>query len=511
MMALRSHSMMAVRSAPRIRALRLGLLVVAITGLALPASAGAYVYWANYDPNAGTTIGRASLGGTGVNQSFVTATGGLIEIAVDGQHIYWPNTLAGTISRANLDGTGVNQFFITGASDPEGLAVDGQHIYWTTYNGPGNTGVGQANLDGSAVDNSFITGGHNPGWVALDGQHVYWTNPSGNSIGRANLDGTSVNQSFISLPGVPGPDGVAVDGRHIYWTSDSPGAIGRANLDGSGVEPSFVATGDAHAYGVAADAQHVYWTNLAASTVGRANLDGSSPDPGFIIGHAYVSAVAVDALPYPTATSVVCSPATVPLPASTSCTATVTDTAAVGAPTGTVAFSSTGLGSFGPPASCSLVATAGAQSACQVSFIPGVGAQTITAAYAGDVMHAASSATASSTGLAPPSAFVPPPARPSNSFTLSRPKLNKRNGTAGLSATVPGPGTLVLTGRGIKRFTRFVGRAGPVKLTIKGQPRTQRRLGRTGRAPVTVRVTYTPSGGDPNTKSRTLTLMEGRR
>jgi len=56
-----------------------------------------------------------------------------------------------------------------------------------------------------------------------------------------------------------------------------------------------------------------------------------------------------------------------------------------------------------------------------------------------------------------------------------------------------------------------VGRAGPVKLTIKGQPRTQRRLGRTGRAPVTVRVTYAPSGGDPNTKSRTLTLMEGRR
>ena len=245
MIARRSRSMIAVRKAPRIRAVGL-VLFVAVVGLAWPASGGAYVYWANYDPNAETTIGRASLDGTGVNQSFITSTGGLIEIAVDGQHIYWPNTLAGTIGRANLDGTGVNQFFITGASDPEGLAVDGQHIYWTTYNGPGDTGIGRANLDGSAINNSFITGGDNPDWVAVDAQHIYWTNPSGNAIGRANLDGTSVDQSFISLPGVPGPDGVAVDGRHIYWTSGMPGFVGRANLDGSALDQSFIPTGDAH-------------------------------------------------------------------------------------------------------------------------------------------------------------------------------------------------------------------------------------------------------------------------
>jgi hypothetical protein len=344
--------------------------------------------------------------------------------------------------------------------------------------------------------------------VALDGQHIYWTNPSGNSIGRANLDGTSVDQSFISLAGVPGPEGVAVDGRHIYWTSDSPGAVGRANLDGSGVDPGFTATGDAHPHGVAVDAQHVYWTNVAASTVGRANLDGSSPDPGFITGRGYVSAVAVDSLPYPTATSVACTPAAVTLPASTNCTATVSDTAALDAPTGTVAFSATGLGSFGSPASCSLVATGGAQSACQLSFTPSfAGAQTISAAYLGDFMHAASSGTASLPVVAAPL----PPAKPSNSFALSRPKLNKRNGSAIMTATIPGPGTVLLTGHQIKRLTKSVSRAGTVKLAIKPQPSTQRRLGRTGKATITVKVTYTPSGGDANTQAKTLTLRRGRR
>ena len=95
------------------------------------------MYWANYNPGNGTTFGRANLDGTGANQSFITAATDSIGIAVDGQHVYWTNTFAGTIGRANLDGTGVNQFFITGANDPEGVAVDGQHIYWTTYNGHG--------------------------------------------------------------------------------------------------------------------------------------------------------------------------------------------------------------------------------------------------------------------------------------------------------------------------------------------------------------------------------------
>ena len=175
-------------------------------------------------------------------------------------------------------------------------------------------------------------------------------------------------------------------------------------------------------------------------------------------------------------------------------------------------FSSTGAGSFGSPASCSLVAVDGARSTCQLTFTPsGPGPDTITAAYSGNVIDAASNGTALLTVLARPFAATSPFAKPSNSFTLSRLKLNKRNGSATVIATVPGPGMLRLAGTGVKRLIKSVGRAVRVKLTVWAGPSTRRKLGRTGNAPVTVKVTYTPVGGDPNTKSDHLTLRRGRR
>ena len=53
-------------------------------------------------------------------------------MAVDAAHVYWANETAfsrtgaqiSTIGRANLDGTGVNQNFITGATFATGVAVD---------------------------------------------------------------------------------------------------------------------------------------------------------------------------------------------------------------------------------------------------------------------------------------------------------------------------------------------------------------------------------------------------
>ena len=84
----------------------------------------AYVYWAN----AGTgtdTIGRATLDGTGANQSFIGGAPTPAGVAVDADHVYWANNGTNTIGRANLDGTGANQSFIVlrEASDPFGVAV----------------------------------------------------------------------------------------------------------------------------------------------------------------------------------------------------------------------------------------------------------------------------------------------------------------------------------------------------------------------------------------------------
>ncbi len=67
----------------------------------------------------GTSIGRANLDGTGVNQSFISGAQGPCGVALEGTHVYWANegysAKGTTIGRANLDGTGVNQSFIGGA------------------------------------------------------------------------------------------------------------------------------------------------------------------------------------------------------------------------------------------------------------------------------------------------------------------------------------------------------------------------------------------------------------
>ena len=252
--------------------------------LLLAPRANAYIYWANWWGGPGTTIGRATVDGTQVNQSFIDGAHGPCGVAVDGKHIYWGNQVTDTIGRANLDGTGVDQSFITGITGfnrPCSVAVDSAHIYWDES----VSNIGRANLDGTGIKRDFITGANSLCGVAVDAQHVYWGNDNStvNSIGRANLDGTGVNQSFIPNAiqgsGLHEPCGPVVDSTRLYftagentrilprtwtepgWTKTSspgqrmqPGArcavpvldgamppeVGRSGLDGSGVNHSLV-------------------------------------------------------------------------------------------------------------------------------------------------------------------------------------------------------------------------------------------------------------------------------
>ena len=233
------------------------LIPIYIYGVAID---GAYVYWAEENratPN-DSTIFRANLDGSpaplrpgscdsGVARDLVEPPHG---IAVDGAHVYW--THGTSIGRANVDRTAVNESFITGAvaapSTTDGVAVDGAHIYWTD----GSSGtIGRANLDSTGANPNFITGASGPAGVAVDGAHVYWANNASGTIGRANLDGSNPNQSFITGAGAPA--GLAVDGAHVYWANSASGALGRANLDGSSPNQSFVASSP-NPLGLAVDA-----------------------------------------------------------------------------------------------------------------------------------------------------------------------------------------------------------------------------------------------------------------
>jgi virginiamycin B lyase len=305
--------------------LLVGVVAVTTGSTNAPPTAGPYLYWANGK----TTIGRARLDGTGVEQRFVSGTGrGPCGVALDREHIYWGEALGGkvgspdkggAIGRANRDGSGVNAEFIpTPAHHGCGVAIAGSHIYWTSWACkivPGRgcwwapsspAAIVRANVDGTGVDDRFITDlaiprspafqTAGPCGIAVAGKYIYWRNNAESGkpvpIGRANLDGTGVNKRFIT--GVPnGFCGIAVVGGHIYWTNGgfvkSRYAIGRANLDGTGVNQRFIRTAGIPC-GVAVYQGHFYWGQstgrLAPSitTIGRANLNGSAVNNQFITG-----------------------------------------------------------------------------------------------------------------------------------------------------------------------------------------------------------------------------------
>ena len=88
-----------------------------------------------------------------------------------------------------------------------------------------------------------------------------------------------------------------------------------------------------------------------------------------------------------------CSPDSVAVGETSTCTATVTDTGggAPSSPGGTVAFATDSQGEFAPAASCSLAPAGAGASSCTVDYVPGAaGTHSITATYGGNATHGAS-------------------------------------------------------------------------------------------------------------------------
>jgi hypothetical protein len=251
------------------------LLALIVLLLVPPRAHGNFVYWSNQSP--GTSIGRAKINGTGVNDNFIAGLDDPNGVAVDSRFVYWSQGgISGSIGRANLDGTGANPNFIppsTGISDPAGIAVTSSGIYWAQ---PGS--IGHANLDGSSPNSTFIpVAGLVPCGVATDSSFVYWLDRGlGNQIGRAKLDGTSPEPNFVT---VSVSCGIAVDGNFLYWGAGA-NAVGRVPVGGGTPDNSFIpAAATAGTSGVAINPQYIFWGNPGATAIARANLNGSSPNP----------------------------------------------------------------------------------------------------------------------------------------------------------------------------------------------------------------------------------------
>jgi Domain of unknown function (DUF5050) len=179
---------------------------------------GGYIYWTN---TCCGTIGRANLNGTDITPNFIAAGAAASEpvaITAAGGYIYWANEggkdtdtrslVPSSIGRAHLDGTDVNQRFIVGAHTADAVTVAGGYIYWANLR---KYTIGRAKLNGTGVNQRFMT---NTTGLALANHGRYIYGSDFDDIWRAKLNGTNINRHFIPVPGV-------TDGLAIHWDSET--------------------------------------------------------------------------------------------------------------------------------------------------------------------------------------------------------------------------------------------------------------------------------------------------
>jgi dipeptidyl aminopeptidase/acylaminoacyl peptidase len=113
----------------------------------------------------------------------------------------------------------------------------------------------------------------------------------------------------------------------------------------------------------------------------------------------------------------------------------------------------------------------------------------------------------------PPGTVAVPPVTPistglSNHFSFGKLKLNKKKGTATLIVQVPGAGSLVLGGKGVKKAKANAKAPGKVPLPVVSAAKAMKKLTEFGKVKLTLTVTFTPAGGAPNTESKKVTLKK---
>ena len=97
-------------------------------------------------------------------------------------------------------------------------------------------------------------------------------------------------------------------------------------------------------------------------------------------------------------------------------------------------------------------------------------------------------------------------AAPSNQFTIGKVKRNRRRGTARLTVLLPGPGEVDLFGNKVRKVERGTEAAGELRVPIRLKARAERKLNPDVKTKV--KVSFTPAGGQTNTKAKLITLIK---
>jgi hypothetical protein len=101
---------------------------------------------------------------------------------------------------------------------------------------------------------------------------------------------------------------------------------------------------------------------------------------------------------------------------------------------------------------------------------------------------------------------------PSNAIVRGKLALNKKRGTGKLAIAVPGPGTLVMVGKGkakkVRQASQTAIAAGTVKLPLNPTGAGKKVLNAKGKLKTRVDVTFTPIGGFAATQTYKVTLKK---
>lgn len=98
-----------------------------------------------------------------------------------------------------------------------------------------------------------------------------------------------------------------------------------------------------------------------------------------------------------------------------------------------------------------------------------------------------------------------------NNFGFGRLIHNRKNGTARLQVKLHAEGTLVLTGSKVHMVRKIKAKAGSVWLTLHPRVEVNKRLKKVGHIGVNVRVKFSPIGGTPKSKTRSLQLLRKKK
>jgi hypothetical protein len=101
---------------------------------------------------------------------------------------------------------------------------------------------------------------------------------------------------------------------------------------------------------------------------------------------------------------------------------------------------------------------------------------------------------------------------PNNVITRGKLALNKKTGTGKLTINVPGPGTLTAVSKGKKKVIKTVNltatAAGALKVPLNAVGQGRKALKTKGKLKAQLEVTFTPTGGLPNTQVYKVTLRK---